>query len=187
MSRIGNKPVAVLPGVEVEVRGNQVRMKGPKGELAKTFHPDVSIAVDKGQIVVRRRSNSQLHRSLHGLTRAILSNMVQGVSQGFKKDLEIEGVGYRAEMQGKKLLLWLGFSHPVEIIPPAGINILVDRGAKALSIEGADKELVGETAARIRAARPPEPYKGKGIHYVGERIKKKAGKAGKVGAAAAGG
>lgn len=185
MSRIGLKPIPISPGVEVEIQGNRVRTKGPKGELEKTFHPDISLSMENGQVVVRRHSDSRLHRALHGLTRAILANMVQGVSQGFKKDLEIEGVGYRAEMQGKKLILWLGYSHPVEITPPLGIIITVDRAAKALTVEGVDKELVGELAARIRATRPPEPYKGKGVHYVGERIKRKAGKAGKVGAAAA--
>lgn len=183
MSRIGNKPIPIPPGVEIEIRDNWVKVKGPKGTLEKTFPPEVTIAREDGQIVVQRSSDTHTHRALHGLVRALLANMVQGVTQGFRKELEIQGVGYRAEVQGKKLVLWVGYSHPAEIDPPSLITISVDRATRNIVVEGADKELVGEIAARIRRVRPPEPYKGKGIRYVGERVRRKAGKAGKVGAA----
>jgi len=173
--------IEVPAGVQVEIEDSQVKVRGPRGELTRLFHPDMAISLEGGQIIVRRPADDRKHRSLHGLTRALLANMVQGVSEGFRKELEIVGVGYRAEMQGEKLVLNVGYSHPVEIVPPEGITITVDRGAKGLAVEGVDKELVGQIAAQIRAVRKPEPYKGKGIRYVGEQVRRKAGKAGKVG------
>ena len=180
MSRIGRKPIPVPEGVEVKIEGSHVTVKGPKGQLSRTFHPDMKIALQDSQIVVTRPSDHRLHRSLHGLTRALLANMVEGVSKGFSKRLEIEGIGYRAEMQGQTLVLNVGYSHPVHIVTPPGITITVERRAKALTVEGMDKELVGDVAARIRAVRKPEPYKGKGIRYADERVRRKAGKAGRV-------
>lgn len=182
MSRIGRMPIKVPAGIQVEIEDSQVRVRGPKGELTRLFHPDMIISLEEGQIVVRRPTDDRKHRSLHGLTRALLANMVQGASEGFRKELEIVGVGYRAEMQGGKLVLSVGYSHPVEIVPPEGITITVGRGAKEIAVEGVDKELVGQIAAQIRAVRKPEPYKGKGIRYLGEQLRRKAGKAGKVGA-----
>ncbi len=181
MSRIGRMPIPIPSGVQVQVEpGNQVTVKGPKGSLVRSFSPDLKIEVTDGQIVVARPSDARHHRAMHGLTRVLLANMVTGVSQGFRKDLEIVGVGYRAELQGQKLVLFLGYSHPVEVEPPAGIKFEVDRGGRKFSVLGVDKELVGEVAAKIRAKRPPEPYKGKGIRYVGEYVRVKAGKSGKV-------
>ncbi len=181
MSRIGRMPIALPKGVEVKVEpGNLVTVKGPKGTLTRALHPDMQIEVAGGQVVVRRPSDARHHRALHGLTRALLANMVTGVSEGFRKELEIVGVGYRAELQGRKLVLSLGFSHPVEVEPPGGIAFEVDRSGRKFSVLGIDKELVGEVAAKIRAKRPPEPYKGKGIRYVGEYVRMKAGKGGKV-------
>ncbi|MGC8836788.1 MAG: 50S ribosomal protein L6 [Anaerolineae bacterium] len=180
MSRIGRMPIALPKGVEVKVEpGNLVTVKGPKGTLTRALHPDMQIEVAEGQVVVRRPSEARHHRALHGLTRALLANMVTGVSQGFRKDLEIVGEGYRAELQGRKLVLSLGFSHPVEVEPPEGISFEVDRSGRKFSVLGIDKELVGEVAAKIRAKRPPEPYKGKGIRYEGEYVRMKAGKGGK--------
>ncbi len=183
MSRVGRKPVDIPKGVQVQVDGNKVTVKGPKGELTQSFHRDMQIAVENSQVVVKQPEDP-LYDAMHGLTRALINNMVAGVTQGFKRDLEIEGVGYRAELQGKNLVLSLGFSHIVPIEPPPGISFVVDKSQRLFSVEGVDRQLVGELAARIRSIRPPEPYKGKGIHYVGERIRRKAGKAGKVGAAA---
>ncbi len=183
MSRVGRKPVDIPKGVQVQVDGNKVTVKGPKGELTQSFHRDMQIAVENSQVVVKQPKDP-LYDAMHGLTRALINNMVAGVTQGFKRDLEIEGVGYRAELQGKNLVLSLGFSHIVPIEPPPGISFVVDKSQRLFSVEGVDRQLVGELAARIRSIRPPEPYKGKGIHYVGERIRRKAGKAGKVGAAA---
>lgn len=180
MSRIGRMPIAVPQGVAVDVKGNRVTVKGPKGELSRSFDQDMSIALQDNQIVVTRPSDSKRHKSMHGLTRALLANMVTGVSEGFQRTLEIVGVGYRAEMQGEKLVLSVGYSHPVEIEPPPGITFTVEKGYRSFIVEGIDKELVGEVAARIRAVRKPEPYKGKGIRYIGERVRRKAGKAGKV-------
>ncbi len=174
-------PIEVPAGVQVEIEDSRVTVRGPKGELTRLFHPDMTISLEEGQIIVRRPTDNREYRSLHGLTRALLANMVQGVSQGFRKDLEIVGVGYRAEKQGEKLVLNVGYSHSVEIVPPEGITITVGRGAKQIAVEGVDKELVGQIAAQIRAVRKPEPYKGKGIRYVGEQVRRKAGKAGKVG------
>ena len=155
-------------------------MKGPKGELSRSFNPDMTIALQDGQIVVTRPTDNRQHRALHGLTRALLANMVTGVTEGYRKDMEINGVGYRAEMQGDNLVLYVGFSHPVEIVPPSGITLGIENRGKTIVVEGIDKELVGEMAARLRRVRPPEPYKGKGIRYVGEYVRQKAGKAGKV-------
>ncbi|MGQ9585436.1 MAG: 50S ribosomal protein L6 [Anaerolineae bacterium] len=181
MSRIGLMPIPIPSGVQVTVEpGNQVTVKGPRGSLIRSFSPDLKIEVTDGQVVVARPSDARHHRALHGLTRALLANMVTGVSQGFRKELEIVGVGYRAELQGQKLVLFLGFSHPVEVEPPAGIHFEVDRGGRKFSVLGIDKELVGEVAAKIRAKRPPEPYKGKGVRYVGEYVRVKAGKSGKA-------
>lgn len=174
-------PIDVPAGVQVEVEDSQVTVKGPKGELVRLFHPDMAISLEEGQIVVRRPTDNRKHRSLHGLTRALLANMVEGVNEGFRKELEIVGVGYRAEMQGERLVLNVGHSHPVEIVPPEGVTLTVARGAKLIAVEGVDKELVGRIAAQIRAVRKPEPYKGKGIRYAGEEIRRKAGKAGKIG------
>ncbi|MCS7260312.1 MAG: 50S ribosomal protein L6, partial [Anaerolineae bacterium] len=162
MSRIGRMPIAIPAGVSVDVQGNQVLVKGAKGQLVRRFDPDMQISVEGSQLIVRRPTDQRRHRALHGLTRALLNNMVLGVSQGFSRTLEIEGVGYRAEMQGNKLVLYVGYSHPVVFEPPAGIAFSVDKGGRTIMVSGADKELVGEIAARIRRVRPPEPYKGKG-------------------------
>lgn len=179
MSRIGRLPVKVPAGVEVTIDGNAVRVKGPKGELKREFHPDIKIEVADGSIHVMRPSDEKEHRALHGLTRALIANMVRGVTQGYEKRLEISGVGYRAARQGNKLVLTIGYSHPVEIEMPSGIEIDVPAPTK-MAVRGIDKEVVGQVAARIRAVRPAEPYLGKGISYEGERIRRKAGKAGKV-------
>jgi large subunit ribosomal protein L6 len=180
MSRIGRLPIPVPQGVTVDIQKNSVQVKGPKGELTRTFDPDMEIKLEDSQVVIHRPTDQRRHRALHGLTRALLYNMVTGVSKGFVRRLSIEGVGYRAEMQGQNLVLNVGYSHPVVIEPPQGISFEVERGSRAVSVLGADKELVGEMAARIRRVRPPEPYKGKGIRYEGERVRRKAGKAGKV-------
>jgi len=180
MSRIGKLPINVPAGVTVDVQGNSVMVKGPKGELQRDFLPEITIEKNDEQLVVSRHSDHRLHRSKHGLTRALLSNMVVGVSTGFKRQLYIEGVGYRANMEGQNLVLTVGFSHPVTFEPPANISFEVDKTGRQLTVNGIDKELVGEIAARIRRVRPPEPYKGKGIRYEGERIRRKAGKAGKA-------
>jgi len=181
MSRIGRMPIPVPPGVQVKIeKGNRVTVKGPKGELTRTFHPDMIITLEDNQIKVKRPTDQRHHKALHGLTRALLANMVTGVTEGFRKQLGIVSVGYRADLQGDKLVLQLGFSHPVEIVPPPGITFSFDNRSKIITVEGIDKELVGEVAARIRAWRPPEPYKGKGIRYVGEHVRRKAGKAGKA-------
>ena len=180
MSRVGKLPINVPAGVTVDVQGNSVMVKGPKGELQRDFLPEITIEKNDEQLVVSRHSDHRLHRSKHGLTRALLSNMVVGVSTGFKRQLYIEGVGYRANMEGQNLVLTVGFSHPVTFEPPANISFEVDKTGRQLTVNGIDKELVGEIAARIRRVRPPEPYKGKGIRYEGERIRRKAGKAGKA-------
>ena len=181
MSRIGKKPVPVPAGVQVKIDGPQVSVKGPKGELKRSFVGELKIAQDGGELKITRPDDLRQTRALHGLTRALLNNMVEGVTKGFKKMLIVEGVGYRAEMAGKNLILYLGYSHPIMVQPPSGITIGADPKAKTISIEGIDKEKVGEIAAEIRALRPPEPYKGKGIRYENETVRRKAGKAGKVG------
>ncbi len=180
MSRVGNRPIAVPKGVEVSIKGNEVIVKGPKGQLSRTFPEDMGISLKDGILSVSRPSDSRRHRSLHGFTRSILANMVEGVSQGFKRSLELYGVGYRAAKSGDKLVLQVGYSKPVEFAPPAGIT-LVTEGPTQISVIGIDKELVGGVAAEIRAVKPPDSYLGKGIKYAGEQIRRKAGKAGKVG------
>ena len=180
MSRIGKLPVSIPQGVSVTINKNSVVIKGPKGELSRDFPPEIEIKQEDGQIVANRQSDHRTHRAKHGLVRALLNNMVVGVSDGFKRELHIEGVGYRAKLQGKDLELNVGYSHPVVFEPPEGISFEVDKSGRELVVRGIDKELVGEIAARIRRTRPPEPYKGKGIRYVGERIRRKAGKAGKA-------
>ncbi len=180
MSRIGRMPVVIPAGVEVQIEGSRVCVKGPKGELERIFAPSVAIEREGEQIVVRRFSDSPVARALHGTTRAALANMVQGVSVGFERVLEIEGVGYRAEMNGKNLVLYVGYSCPVEIEPPPGVTFDVDPKTRQIIVRGYDKEVVGQVAANIRHVRPPEPYHGKGIHYLGEKIRRKAGKSGKA-------
>jgi len=180
MSRIGLLPIAIPRGTEVKIDGSEVVVKGSKGELRRQFHPDISIALKNGDLIVTRPSDSKIHRSLHGLTRSLLANMVTGVSEGFEKVLEINGVGYRAQQSGNKLVLQVGYSNTVEFSPPPGINISVE-GANRIRVAGIDKEAVGETAARIRAVRPADPYKGKGIKYSEEKLRLKPGKAGKIG------
>lgn len=180
MSRIGRLPVEVPSGVNVEIKGSHVSVKGPKGELSHTFPPIVGIKQEGNEIIVERQSEEKFHRSMHGTARAVINNMVLGVSEGFEKDLEVQGVGYRAEMQGETLVLYVGYSHEVPIEPPPGITFEVENRGREIKVKGADKQAVGQIAAVIRKTRPPEPYKGKGIRYVGERVRRKAGKAGKA-------
>lgn len=179
MSRIGLLPIDVPSGVEVKIEGSDVTVKGAKGELHRSFHPDISISLRDGQLVVARPTNGRIHRSLHGLTRSLLANMVEGVSEGFLRVLEINGVGYRVEKGEGKLVFQLGYSHPVDFSLPPGIDVAV-QGANRISISGIDKEAVGEVAAKMRALRPADHYKGKGIRYAGEKLHLKPGKAGKV-------
>lgn len=180
MSRIGRLPVAIPAGVKVEVEGTHVRVKGPKGEIERTFPTDMTISMKNGELVVERPSDENRHRALHGMTRALINNMVVGVSTGFERVLEINGVGYRAEISGNNLILHVGYSHPVTVEPPAGISFEADARSRQIKVKGYDKELVGQMAANIRMIRSPEPYKGKGIKYLEEKIRRKAGKAGKV-------
>jgi large subunit ribosomal protein L6 len=180
MSRIGSLPIDIPQGTEVKIERSEVMVKGSKGELRRRFHPDISVALKDQRLIVARPSDSKVHRSLHGLTRSLLANMVTGVSEGFEKVLEINGVGYRAQKTGDKLLLQVGYTNTVEFPPPPGISITVE-GTNRIRVAGIDKELIGETAARIRAVRPPDSYKGKGIKYFGEVIRLKPGKAGKIG------
>ena len=180
MSRIGQLPVVIPAGVDVKIKGTHVRVKGPKGELQHTFPADMDISLEDGEISVKRPSDERTHRALHGMTRSLINNMVVGVSEGFSKVLEVNGVGYRAELDGKDLVLNVGFSHPVKITPPEGIEFEVDERTRQIIVKGYDKQEVGHVAANIRKVRPPEPYKGKGIKYLDERIRRKAGKAGKV-------
>ena len=175
MSRIGKKPVPIPKNVEVTVNGSTVKVKGPKGELSRTFVPQMKISVEDGAIVVERPSDEKTERALHGLTRALIANMVQGVTEGFRKTLEIVGVGYRAEKKGKNLVVNVGYSHPVEYPEPAGITFTTPQPT-VIVIEGIDKQKVGQVAAELREFRPPEPYKGKGIRYQGEQVRRKAGK-----------
>jgi large subunit ribosomal protein L6 len=179
VSRIGRLPVAVPSGVQVNVQGSDVHVKGPKGELKRTFSNQIGIALEDGQVVITRKSDNPSERALHGTTRAVIANMVRGVSTGFEVLLAVEGVGYRAEMQGKDLALFVGYSHPVKVEPPTGISFEVDQKTRQIKVLGYDREVVGQTAAEIRRVRPPEPYHGKGIRYVGEKVRRKAGKAGK--------
>jgi large subunit ribosomal protein L6 len=171
--------VAVPNGVQINVQGSDVHVKGPKGELKRTFSPQIGIALENGELVITRTSDSPRERALHGTTRAVIANMVRGVSSGFETVLQVEGVGYRAELQGKDLALFVGYSHPVKFPPPAGISFEVDLKTRQIKVLGYDREVVGQTAAEIRRVRPPEPYHGKGIRYLGEKIRRKAGKAGK--------
>lgn len=180
MSRIGRMPVEIPNGVQVDIKGSMVSVNGPKGKLERMFSPTISIEMENNQLVITRSSNAPAQRALHGTTRAVLNNMVYGVSAGFEKILEYEGVGYRAEMEGSKLVLYLGYSHPIEIDPPEGISFAVDGKTRQVLVRGFNKEDVGQTAANIRALRPPEPYHGKGIHYLGEKIRRKPGKSGKA-------
>jgi large subunit ribosomal protein L6 len=173
-------PITLPKNVTVEVnQGNEVVVKGPKGQLARAFNPDMTIEMQDGVVHVTRPSDGRIHRMQHGLTRALLNNMVVGVTTGFKRELEIQGVGYRAEVKGGKLVLFMGYSHPVEMDAPKGIAYSVDTKANRITVEGIDRELVGLTAARIRGVRPPEPYHGKGIRYLGEQVRRKQGKTGK--------
>lgn len=181
MSRIGKMPITIPPQVKIETSGSTVKVKGPKGELTQTFQEDMGFRQEDGKLIVEKPDDPAFD-AMHGMVRAMVNNMVTGVTQGFTRTLEIEGVGYRGEIQGRQLILALGFSHPVPVDPPDGITLSLDKSQRVITIEGADKQAVGQIAANIRSLRPPEPYKGKGIHYQGERIRRKAGKAGKVGA-----
>jgi len=180
MSRIGKLPVPVAKGVTVEISGRDVKVKGPKGELSRSFPEGITLSLDDSQVTVGRADEEKRTRALHGLSRTLLANMVVGVSDGFTKTLELQGVGYRAQQAGEKVTLAVGYSHPVEIVPPPGIQLEVE-GNNRVHVRGIDKELVGQVAADIRKVRKPEPYKGKGIRYLGERVRRKAGKAGKAG------
>jgi large subunit ribosomal protein L6 len=179
MSRIGRMPVTIPDGVQVDIKGSFVKIKGQKGEMQRQFSHLMEIALEDGQVTVKRKSDHPTERALHGTTRALIANMVQGVSGGFEKTLEIQGVGYRAEMKGKTLVLNVGYSHPVEIEPADGISFDADAKTRQVKVMGMDKELVGKVASEIRKVRPPEPYHGKGIRYLGEYVRRKAGKAGK--------
>jgi large subunit ribosomal protein L6 len=180
MSRIGIRPIEIPSGVDVNIDNGYVTVKGPKGQLARQLHREMLLTRENGTLTVGRPSDERMYRQLHGLTRTLIANMVQGVTAGYRKDLEIQGVGYRAALEGKTLVLNVGFSHPVRVEPPDGVAFVVETPTR-LAVTGIDKELVGEEAARLRRVRPPEPYKGKGIRYAGERVRRKAGKAGKVG------
>ena len=178
MSRIGKQPIPVPSGVEVTINGSEVVVKGPKGTLTQTFDSDMNIALEDGVVTVTRPTDERRHRSLHGLTRTLIANMITGVSEGYKKDLEIVGVGYRAALKGTDLDLSLGFSHPVIVVAEPGITFEVPAPTK-ISVSGIDKQRVGQVAAEIRKIRPPEPYKGKGVRYAGEHVRRKLGKAAK--------
>ena len=175
MSRIGRKPVTIPSGVTVTVDGSTVKVKGPKGELARTFEPSMKVRVENNEVLIERPNDDKRERALHGLTRALIANMVTGVTDGFKKTLEIVGVGYRAEKKGKNLVVSVGYSHPVNYPEPAGIT-LTTPAPTTIVVEGVDKQKVGQVAAELREFRPPEPYKGKGIRYQGEQVRRKAGK-----------
>jgi len=179
MSRIGLKPIPVPEGVKVTIKGNEVTIEGSKGKLVRSFHPDMLITLEDNTLKVSRPTDNRTHRALHGLTRTLLANMVEGVTKGFEKVLELTGVGYRAQKVDAKLSLQVGFSHPVDFEPLPGVDVVVE-GTNRIRVIGIDKELVGETAARIRAIRPADAYKGKGIRYAGERLRLKPGKAGKA-------
>jgi large subunit ribosomal protein L6 len=180
MSRIGRLPITVPSGVDVTIDGRNVTVTGPKGSLSRSLHPDMTVSREEGTIVVTRPTEQKTHKQLHGLTRTLVNNMVVGVTDGYRKGLEITGVGYRAALNGRKLTLNLGYSHPIEIDPPEGITFEVENPTR-LAVVGIDKELVGQIAAAVRQTRKPEPYKGKGVRYSGEYIRRKAGKAGKIG------
>jgi large subunit ribosomal protein L6 len=180
MSRIGRLPITVPATVDVTIDGRTLTVKGPRGTLTRAIHPDMSVRREEATIVVSRPTEQKTHKQLHGLTRSLINNMVVGVSDGYRKGLEITGVGYRAALNGRKLQLNLGYSHPVEIDPPEGITFEVESPTR-LAVLGIDKELVGQIAAKVRSTRKPEPYKGKGVRYAGEQVRRKAGKAGKIG------
>jgi large subunit ribosomal protein L6 len=180
MSRIGRLPITVPSGVDVTIDGRNVTVTGPRGSLSRSLHPDMTVSREDGTLVVTRPTEQKTHKQLHGLTRTLVNNMVVGVTDGYRKGLEITGVGYRAALNGKKLTLNLGYSHQIEIDPPDGITFEVENPTR-LAVVGIDKELVGQIAAKVRATRKPEPYKGKGVRYAGEYIRRKAGKAGKIG------
>jgi large subunit ribosomal protein L6 len=180
MSRIGRLPIAVPSGVDVTIDGRRVTVKGPKGSLSRELHPDITVSREDDNIVVTRPTEQKTHKQLHGLTRTLVNNMVIGVTDGYRKGLEITGVGYRAVKVGEKLQLSLGYSHQIEIDPPSGISFELENPTR-LAVVGIDKQLVGEIAAKVRSTRKPEPYKGKGVRYAGEQIRRKAGKAGKIG------
>jgi large subunit ribosomal protein L6 len=179
LSRVGKNPITLPQGVEVQIDGRRVTVKGPKGELSRELDPEMRVEQADGQVTVNRPSDQPRHRAMHGLTRTLVANMVTGVSQGFSKTLELQGVGYRAQMQGQNLVLAIGFSHPVNVPPPAGIQFEVE-GTSKITVRGINREHVGQAAADVRKIRPPEPYKGKGIRYTGEYVRRKAGKAGKA-------
>ncbi len=180
MSRIGKRPIPLPPGVDVKIEGRHIVVRGPLGTLERDLVPDIEVRREGDTLVVTRPSDSKPHRAFHGLTRALVANMVIGVSEGYRKDLEIQGVGYKAQLVGPALVFQVGHSHPVKVTPPPGIQFVLENPQR-VSVRGMDKELVGEVAARIRAIRKPEPYLGKGVRYAGEQIRRKAGKAGKVG------
>ncbi len=180
MSRIGRLPIAVPSTVDVTIDGRRLTVKGPKGTLSRELHPDMTVSREEGNLVVTRPTEQKTHKQLHGLTRTLVNNMVIGVTDGYRKGLEITGVGYRAAKNGEKLTLNLGYSHQIEIDPPSGISFEIENPTR-LAVIGIDKELVGQIAAQVRATRKPEPYKGKGVRYAGEKIRRKAGKAGKIG------
>ncbi|MGQ9888144.1 MAG: 50S ribosomal protein L6 [Aggregatilineales bacterium] len=179
MSRIGRKPIALPAKVSVTINDQDVTVTGPKGELRLTVHPDIKVKQQDGVLLVERPSDARQHRALHGLTRALVANMVTGVSTGFEKTLVIEGVGYTSEMRGKDLVMKLGYSHEIVVPPPAGISFEVEERGRVVRVRGVDKQTVGQVAANLRKLRPPEPYKGKGVRYADERIRRKAGKTGK--------
>lgn len=180
MSRIGKMPIEIPKGVKVDIQGSHVTVSGGKGTLSMAVRPEMEVKVDNGTLTVERPSDERQHKAYHGLTRSLLHNMVVGVSEGFTRRLFIEGVGYRAEMMGKNLVLNVGHSHPVEFAPPENISFEVEGRGKLIIVSGIDKQAVGEVAAKIRKSRPPEPYRGKGIRYEDEHVRRKAGKAGKV-------
>ncbi len=180
MSRIGRLPITVPPSVDVTIDGRTVTVKGPRGSLSRSLHPDMTLSRDEAILVVTRPTEQKTHKQLHGLTRTLVNNMVVGVTDGYRKGLEITGVGYRAALSGRKLQLNLGYSHQIEIDPPEGISFELETPTR-LAVVGIDKELVGQIAAKVRSTRKPEPYKGKGVRYAGEYIRRKAGKAGKIG------
>ncbi len=179
MSRIGRMPVKVPAGVQVQIEGSTIRVKGPKGELQQTFPPEMSLSLEEGAITVSRPSDARTHRALHGMTRALINNMVSGVNAGFEKILEVNGVGYRAEINGANLVLYVGYSHPVVMTPPTGISFEADAKTRQIKVKGFDKQTVGQVAANVRSVRPVEPYHEKGIKYLGEKVRRKAGKTGK--------
>lgn len=181
MSRIGRKPITIPAKVEIKIDGKHITVKGPKGQLSMDVHPDIDVKMDDGQLVVERPSDTREHRALHGLTRALVNNLVTGVSAGFRRTLIVEGVGYQADLRGKDLVMKLGYSHEIVVNPPENISFDVpkEQRGRVLTVEGIDKQAVGQVAANIRKLRPPEPYKGKGVRYDDEVIRRKAGKTGK--------